>query len=62
MKTGDYAYLPGTGPSDKYCQDCFFLEGRKCHKAAQLRRVSQFKLEPINRLSVACKYFEAKAA
>lgn len=65
MKRGDYAYIPGSGPEDKHCKDCGAVKvvsktNGRCHKAAELRRISILKLETIPLISRACRYFEER--
>lgn len=61
MKTGDTAYFPGTGPEEKSCFECDHWycprTAGRCRKAAEMRRVSVMTLEPIDKYTVACKFF-----
>lgn len=60
------AYLPGTGPADTVCADCDYLyvlrKFARCRKAAELRRVSVLKMQPIQAMTYSCKFFEPRKA
>lgn len=66
MKRGDFAYIPGSGPGDKYCRQCGHIKlvsekNGRCYKAAELRRTSILNLETIPLHSQACKFFGERA-
>lgn len=66
MKRGDYAYIPGSGPEDKYCRACSHIKpvsdkNGRCYKAAELRRTSLLRLDTIPLHSQACKFFQERA-
>jgi hypothetical protein len=60
-KHGNFAALPGTGPTGEMCKGCDFIRHNKnatqwgrCKLAADMRRVTVGKLAMISLLAPAC--------
>ena len=61
LMMGNYAAIPGSGPSDQVCLNCTFLVRDSCRFSCdQYKTIAKRQGRAISPQTPACRYFEKK--